>query len=71
VRVYRHQTVPGGSDHEVHEGHEELHFWGNCFCDDTLVLRGEFNLKEESGDCGLIRRAMPFVLFVCFVVASL
>jgi len=36
-----------GSDHEAHEGHEELHFLGNYSRGYALESRGEFNLKEK------------------------
>jgi hypothetical protein len=37
----------------------------------VLSSRGEFNLKEKEWRFGPFGRTMPFVPFVCFVVASL
>jgi hypothetical protein len=44
---------------------------GNSSRDDVLVSRDVFNPEEKRCERGLMSRAMPFVLFVSFVVASL
>jgi hypothetical protein len=38
--------------------------------DDVLSSRAEFNLEKRHGERRTLMRAMPFVFFVLFVVAS-
>jgi hypothetical protein len=59
-------SILRGSDHEAHEGHEELrqlHFKGNSLRGYVLESQGEFPLKKGVRIEGL-EWAMHFELFV-------
>jgi hypothetical protein len=49
---------------------KNCNFRGNSSRGYALESRGEFNLEEKRGERSCNGRAMPFVFFVCFVVAS-